>query len=107
MITRCWWCDAEAVRLCDVLIGCERRKSSNTLIVGEPYTCDAAFCADHGRQIGHVCGNEPDSIDACCEHRGIGAVRLPDLATSKEASDKVRSAIRAKARRQLMRLVMP
>jgi hypothetical protein len=104
----CWWCGAEATRLCDVLIGMERRKD-NTLILQEPYTCDAEFCAKHGRQVAHLhlrgTGKKPDSVDACCEHVSILAVRLEDLAASAAAADKVRRDIRAKANRSRMRLV--
>jgi hypothetical protein len=104
-VSGCWWCGSEDSRLCDVLIGCERRKSDNTLIHDEAYLCSAEFCMEHGRQLGHISGEEPDTIDACCEHGGLSAVPVRELAASAEASERVRRNIRAKALRQRMRLV--
>jgi hypothetical protein len=89
-----------------VVIGAERR-SDGTIIMADVCTCDAEFCAGHGRQLGHIGGEAPDTFDACFEHMAIGMVRLRDLATSAVASAKVRSGIRARALRRRMRLVVP
>jgi hypothetical protein len=101
----CWWCGEESTVLCDRLIGCERRKSDNTLIVDEGYTCDAELCRAHAKQIGHMCGGKPDTIDVCPVHvDGLGG-DLSKLATTKAGAEKVRREIRATALRSRIRMV--
>jgi hypothetical protein len=105
--SKCWWCGREATLLCDALIGCERRKSDNTLIIDETYTCDAELCRGCAIHRGHISGEEPDSIDVCPAHReeAIGGAKLAELATTKVEVGRIRRDIYAAARRSRLRVV--
>lgn len=86
---RCLFCDAEATRFCDAVIGGVSagwykppRGAPYKIMTVEsmtetPHTCDAPFCARHGVVVGWICGEEPDTIDHCIgcrnEKRGLGA----------------------------------
>jgi hypothetical protein len=100
----CWWCNAEATLLCDAAVGWERRQSDGTLVWDEPYTCDASMCNACAKRVGHVCGDEPDSIDVCPEHADWPSVDLNRLANSALDTERIRREIGSKAWRSQMTL---
>lgn len=68
--SRCWWCGAPALVLCDAVIGLDIEDTDKI------HTCDAALCAEHRKQFGNVSargrGGYHDTLDHCPEHAGTG-----------------------------------
>lgn len=107
------WCGKPAARYCDAVIGVEpkgasRDKSGNATgllagLDGERWTCDAPICAQHTRQAGHICGEQPDSIDHCPHHATHPERPMKDLLIFAGQADARRRAVHAEIRRKNMR----
>lgn len=121
MAAPCLWCDRPAIRYCDAPIGwlathLQRAGPSLTAPLapcvgsgpdGHPvmYTCDAALCAEHTKQVGYVSGSQPDSIDYCPHHvANPGTHRCEPLLLDGE-HEQVRREIHAAVRRGRMAVV--
>jgi hypothetical protein len=78
MADRCLFCDQPATLYCDyplamvqgdvaVVKGVKYPITTMAAMMATPYTCDAPFCAAHGKQVGHICGGDDgcESIDYC------------------------------------------
>lgn len=111
---KCMWCDKPATRYCDAVIGMEPRgalrdsKGNVTGLLGgldgAQFTCDAPMCSDHARQVGWVCGAEPDSIDHCPHHTEHGEAPMRDLLMFEGEAEVKRRDVHAEIRRSLMRI---
>ena len=110
----CMWCDMPAVRCCDAVIGLEpkgavRNGAGNVISLlagldGVQWTCDAPMCADHARQVGWICGSEPDSIDHCPHHATHGEADMSDLLMFQSEAEARRRDIYAEIRRWRIRV---
>ena len=108
------WCNKEAVRYCDAVIGIEpkgaiRDSAGNvaSLLAGldsEQWTCDSPMCADHAKQIGWISGSEPESIDRCPHHLKHGEKPMRDLIMFADEAEKKRREVHAEIMRSRMRL---
>lgn len=107
------WCDKPAVRYCDAVIGFEatgatRDRSGNvtgllTGLDGKQWTCDAPMCAEHARQVGNVCGEDPDSIDHCPHHAAHPERPMKELVMFEDEAAAKRRKVHAEIRRGRMR----
>ncbi len=106
------WCGKPAVRYCDAVIGFEavdatRDRSGNVTgllhgLGGRMWTCDAPMCAEHGRQVGFVCGTEPDSIDHCQHHAEHQEKPMAELVMFEHEAEARRREVHAEIRRARM-----
>jgi hypothetical protein len=72
----CIYCENEAIVYCDFTMALEpkhalRKDGKITLLAGinsKVFTCDAPLCRKHAVAVGHVCGENADSIDYCQYH---------------------------------------
>lgn len=101
---RCWWCVNEATRLCDRVIGFHRRHNG-TIILDEGFTCDAEMCCGHTRSVGHVSGEEPDTIDRCPFHSADDREGLGSYLESGAECEALRRRIKAYAARSQFKTV--
>lgn len=111
------WCGKPAVRYCDAVIGVEikgalRDKSGNVTgllagLDGEQWTCDAPMCAEHTRQVGHICGEDPDSIDHCPHHAAHPERPMKELLMFADEAEARRREVHAEIRRERMRNERP
>lgn len=92
MTDRCLFCDAPATHLCDAVIALPDggwhkqrgkppyRVTTMEAMLSESHTCDAPFCAKHGKTVGHISGKDCDTIDHCAgcaaRNRGTGNLLL-------------------------------
>lgn len=107
----CMWCERPAIRWCDAPIlflarGCSRTAGVTTLLAGHDehgdmgmHTCSAAMCAEHVRQVGHISGTQPDSIDRCPYHIQHGDPKLKDCVGFASEVEPRRREIYAAIRR--------
>jgi hypothetical protein len=108
----CMWCSEPAIRYCDAPIGfiargCHRDKNGAiTLLAGSDetgdygmHTCDAPMCAKHVKQIGHISGKNPESIDRCPYHVAHGDPDLKDAVCFPDEVEPMRRKIYAEIRR--------
>jgi len=109
---KCLWCESPATGLCDAPIGFEavgaaRDKTGKVTVLlagsGSSWTCDAPMCDEHRRQIGHVCGKEPDSIDRCPYHYTNHGQPLRELVIFESEVAAVRRKVRAEINRSIMK----
>lgn len=111
----CMWCSAPAIRYCDAPIaflargGIREKDGRYTLLAGSDdngdfgmSTCDAPMCAAHTRQIGHISGTRPDSIDRCPYHIEHGDPSLRDAVCFSDEVEPRRLLIHAEIRRSRM-----
>lgn len=107
------WCENPATHYCDAVIGFEavaaiRDKNGNVTGLlaggGKSWTCDAPMCAEHAHQIGHVCGEEPDSIDRCPYHTEHAEQPMEELVMFEQEADARRREVHADIRRAFLRL---
>lgn len=111
---KCMWCGKPAERYCDAVIGVEPKgalRDRNGKVTGllagldgTHWTCDAPMCADHARQVGWVCGTEPDSIDHCPHHTENGEAPMRDLLMFEGEAEARRRDVHAEIRRAFMRI---
>ena len=114
----CMWCDQPATRWCDAalaMVSAGVRKPKNRpayevtsidAMLSGSYKCDAPFCAKHGRVVGFVCGEDPDTIDHCHYHaQHHEAVRVPILML--EDIEVLRTDLHARIRREQFSVVLP
>ncbi len=109
----CMWCGKTAIRYCDAVIGFEatgatRDKDGSvtgllTGLDGRQWTCDAPMCADHARQVGHVCGEDPDSIDHCPHCTAHSERQMKDMVMFAGEAEARRREVHAEIRRERMR----
>jgi len=106
-MTNCIYCENEATVLCDFTMALEpKHKTKDGLLLAgiksQVFTCDAPLCRKHAVAVGHVCGENADSIDYCQHHfydQGEYEVLFED-----EAEEK-RRALHAEIRRSTMKTV--
>jgi hypothetical protein len=113
----CMWCGKQAIRYCDAVIGVEamgatRDKSGNvtgllTGLDGRQWTCDAQMCVEHAKQVGHICGEEPESIDHCPHHTMLHERPMKDLVMFADEAEARRREVHAEIRRERMRKERP
>lgn len=105
------WCEKPSVRYCDAVIGFEavdaiRDKAGNVvgLLAGSDtmWTCDAPMCAEHTRQVGHICGKDPDSIDHCPYHIEHEEHSMKKLVMFEHEAETIRRKVHAGIRRSRM-----
>lgn len=109
MSNACMWCGTPAVRYCDAVIGIEpvnAQRGGDGSVTGllaglesKQWTCDAPMCDNHGRQVGWICGIEPDGIDHCPYHVSSGEEEIRHLIMFALEAEKKRRYIHAAIRR--------
>lgn len=113
---KCMWCDKPAIRYCDAAIGFEavaavRDKAGNVTGLlaggGNSWTCDAPMCDEHSKQVGHVCWQEPDSIDRCPHHMEHSEKPMRELVMFECEAEGTRREVHAEIRRALMKNKRP
>jgi len=98
---RCLWCGQPASKYCDAVIGIDPVDEQMRVgLLNVQRTCDAPMCRHHGRQVGWVCGQDPDSIDRCPYHADVGHKKLEGLVMVKSESERKRREIHAAIRRE-------
>lgn len=111
-VDKCMWCDKPATRYCDAPIGFEavdamRDKAGNVIGLlaggGKSWTCDAPMCDEHGQQVGHICGQEPDSIDKCPHHLEHPEKPLRNLVMFEREAEGSRREVYANIRRAVIK----
>lgn len=110
------WCDKPATRYCDAAIGFEavgalRDKAGNVTGLltgnGKSWTCDAPLCGEHAKMVGHVSGQEPDTIDLCPHHTEHPERPMRDLVIFECEAEGRRREVHAEIRRALMKTKRP
>ncbi len=71
------YCNEPATRLCDAVIALvdggwvkprgatPYKVTTMEAMLSTSYTCEAPFCATHGKVVGFICGKDGDTIDYC------------------------------------------
>jgi hypothetical protein len=106
-MTNCIYCENEAVAYCDFTMALEpKHKAKNGLLLAgissRVFACDAPLCRKHAVSVGHICGENADSIDYCQHHfyeQGEYEVLFED------ESEEKRRALHAEIRRSTMKTV--
>lgn len=68
------------------------------------WTCDAPMCAEHALTVGHMSGNEPETIDYCPYHVDQPRRPLKELIMFEREAERRRREIHAEIRRARMAL---
>lgn len=113
---KCMWCDKPATHYCDAVIGLpavdalrDKRGNVTALLTGSgasgvaSWTCDAPMCSEHTKQIGVMCGSEPDSIDHCPHHLKSPEQPISKLVMFEREVGVRRREVHAQIRRQQIR----
>lgn len=111
MTDKCMWCDRPATRYCDAPIGFEAKGAARNkngtvrqLLIGgdsRMWTCDAPMCNEHAKQVGFICGKDPDSIDHCPYCRE-NARRTEEMVMFEDEATAARRRVHAEIRRSRM-----
>jgi hypothetical protein len=94
----CLWCDRLATVYCDAVIGCIRPDIIDSIDNVTMLTCDAPMCNKHRRKVGHVCGEDPDTIDRCPAHANSNPPRWREI-REQAAAAEIRRQVSIDARR--------
>jgi hypothetical protein len=92
------------VRWCDHVVGIYNYgepmlRTISEIAEGDTCICSAPMCAEHGKQIGHVTGEEPETVDMCpAHHAGFGGDVI-DWTRSREQLEEMRREAWAQCRR--------
>lgn len=116
-MTKCMWCENEAVNLCDApialkavgairgvdfdLLGLSIGSDENGDLV--MYTCDAPLCIDHTKVIGFICGKDPETIDRCPYHHEQDKKEKAAPAILENEIDGLRRLEYSKIRRSIIK----
>lgn len=109
MTDRCLVCGAAAVRWCDHVVGIYNRGERTLrplaeIEAGDVAVCSAPMCAAHGKQLGHISGPEPETLDVCPAHHDISS-GAADWTRSREQLEAMRQQAWAECRRLGFRVV--